>query len=57
MAIDNNTSLAPPAAFAVLDQSIRTQATTLALAANFRLAALCAIGGMAIAMTLRRLPK
>jgi DHA2 family multidrug resistance protein len=56
VASDNNVALAPPAVFAMLDHAIRIQATTLALAENFRLAALCAVAGMLIALTLRRLP-
>lgn len=56
VASDNNVALAPPAVFAMLDHAIRIQATTLALAENFRLAALCAVAGMLIALTLHRLP-
>ncbi|WP_321888220.1 MFS transporter [Paraburkholderia bannensis] len=53
----SNPSLAPAANLALLDHAVRTQAVTLALADNYRLAAACAITGIVCALLLARNPR
>ncbi len=51
-AIGGNPALAPSSAIALLDATTRVQAVTLALADSYRLAALCALAGVALACIL-----
>jgi len=55
-AVPTNVLSAPLAAYALLDRAIRVQATTLALADNYRLAAAACVLGMLLALLLRRAP-
>lgn len=52
----SNPALAPTASLALLDHAVRTQAITLALADNYRLASACALAGIALALLLARKP-
>lgn len=54
--INGNPAAVPAGALALLDQAVRVQATTLSLADNYRLAALCALAGVALTLLLRRAP-
>ncbi|MBB3259869.1 DHA2 family multidrug resistance protein [Paraburkholderia bannensis] len=45
----------PGSAFALLDRAVRVQATTLALADNYRFAFACAVSGVCLALLLKRI--
>lgn len=57
MASSGNPLLAPAGALALLDHATHVQAVTLALADNYRLAAVCAMAGLGLAFLLVRTPR
>ena len=52
--IASDPALAPATSLALLDHAVRTQAVTLALADNYRLALACALAGITFALLLTR---